>query len=67
MCRKSTVKKGVTNMDRKVKISSETAAALIMACLAIYEALDIGALTQEIADELQYIRPELEEFTNMVK
>lgn len=54
-------------MDRKIKISSETAAALIMACLAIYEALDIGALTQEIADELQYIRPELEEFTNMVK
>lgn len=48
-----------------VNIPVHTAAALVMACIAVEDILTEGKLTGAIAEELQAIKPELENFLNM--
>ncbi len=46
-------------MQKTKEIPVETAAALLMACVAIEDVLQIGQLTDDIKDELNAIRPYL--------
>jgi len=45
-----------------VEMSASTEAALILACTAIDQLLDAGALTPDIREELEYLQPELDKF-----
>lgn len=49
-------------MKKVVEISAETAAALVMACTAIEDILCNGELTEETAEELRYLQPQLNDF-----
>ncbi len=47
------------------EIPAETAAALVMACVAIDDLLCTGKLTADIREELEIIQPYLDNFMEM--
>lgn len=53
------------NRIESISVPAHTAAALVMACVAVEDILIAGKLTEEIAEELEAIKPELESFVNM--
>jgi len=48
-----------------VPVPPETAAALLLACVAIEDIVASGSITPELLDELNYLRPQLNEFAAM--
>ena len=59
--------KGAQLMKTTIEIPVETAAALILACIAIEDILTLKALTEDIKDELTHIRPYLNGFMEMAQ
>lgn len=50
---------------KSITIPAETAAAVLMACVAIDDILQAGTVTGDILEELNYIQPYLQDYISM--